>query len=155
MSQLGAVIMATKVPTKPAMMPFMKWFTANTIIPKWFPKPLQHPLAIYAAASLVQLIAIGLTITIVALVPDLTFRGALILFGVLEVAWTMGAGPGLLASFIGTILLDFFLTPPLFSLVPEKGADVLNVVLYLLVCLATNWAVARAQKSQQPLTNES
>jgi K+-sensing histidine kinase KdpD len=150
-------MMATKLPTKPTntgVNPLKKWITANTIIPKWFPKPLQHPLVVYAAASCVQLLAISLTIGLVALVPAFTFRGALILLGVIGVALTMGAGPGLFASFIGTLLLDVFLTPPLFSFVPEKEADVLNVVLYLLVCLATNWAATHAQQSQQPLTTE-
>src|SRR5215469_13804793 len=150
-------MMATKLPTTPtktAGNPLKKWIIANTVIPKWFPKPLQHVLAVYGAASCVQLLAIGLTIGLVALFPAFTFRGALILLGVIGVALTMGAGPGLLASFIGTLSLDFFLIPPLFSFIPEKEADVLTVVLYLLVCLATNWAATHAQQSEQSLTNE-
>jgi K+-sensing histidine kinase KdpD len=149
--------MATKLPTKPtktAVNPLKKWITANTVIPRWFPRPIHHLLAVYVAASCVQLLAIGLTIGLVALFPAFTFRGALILLGVIGVALTMGAGPGLLASFIGTLLLDFFLIPPVFSFVPEKAADVLTVVLYLLVCLVTNWAATHAQQSQQPQATE-
>jgi hypothetical protein len=55
-------MMTTTLPTKPTkttVNPLKKWFTANTTIPTWFPKPLQHVLTVYAAASCIQLLARG------------------------------------------------------------------------------------------------
>jgi K+-sensing histidine kinase KdpD len=128
-----------------------RWFTENTIVPEWVPKPLRHPLFMYLAAAVIQSIAIFLTVMLVFIVPDFTFRGALILLGVIGVALTLGAGPGLMASFVGTTLLDIFLTSPAVSLSLRTGADVLNVGFYATVCLATNMAASHAQRARSRL----
>jgi two-component system, OmpR family, sensor histidine kinase KdpD len=141
--------MATKSQTNSATGALKEWFTSNTVIPPWFPKRVRHPLSVYSAAGVIQIVAIGLTMGLVAIAPDFTFRGALILLGVIGVAMTMGGGPGLVASFVGATLLDFLLIPPIFSFSQKKGADVLNVVFYLIVCLATNLAAAHAQQTRQ------
>ncbi len=124
---------------------FTRWLEENTIIPLWMPKQVRHPLTTLAFASLIQIVAIALTVGIVHLVPGFTFRGALILLGVIAVALTVGGTPGLLASLLGTLLLDFFLVSPTYTLSLKKGADMLNIFFYLLVCLATNIAASHAQ----------
>lgn len=121
-----------------------RWFRANTLTPTWLPKRWQHTAVTYVAACLVQVVAILLTAGLLQLVPGFTFRGAFILLGVIVVALTMGGAPGLLASFAGTVMLDLFLVPPYFSFAITKGADLVNVLFYLIVCLATNLASARA-----------
>jgi two-component system, OmpR family, sensor histidine kinase KdpD len=122
------------------------WFRTNTFTPSWFPKSWRHPAVAYGAAVLVQIVAILLTMGILQLVPDFSFRGAIILLGVILVALTVGGAPGLLASLMGTLLLDVFVIPPTFSLALKKGADLVTVVFYLIVCLATNLAASSAER---------
>ncbi len=138
---------ATKTKALPAVVG--QWFTENTFAPDWLPDKLQQPAVPYIAAAAVQCVAIALTVGLVQLAPDFTFRGALILLGVIGVALTLGGGPGLLASLVGTVLLDFFLVPPTLSLSLDKGVNILNVIFYLIVCLATNLATAHAQRARQ------
>jgi K+-sensing histidine kinase KdpD len=124
------------------------WFDTNTFVPPWLPKRLQHSASAYAIAGLIQGVAISLTAGLIYLVPGFTFRGALILLGVIGVALTLGGAPGLLASLVGATLLDLFLVPPVLSIV-KKGADLLTIVFYLIVCLAANLSAAHAQQTRR------
>lgn len=126
------------------------WFSNNTFVPDWVPKKIQHPASAYVLAGLIQTVAIFATMGLIFFVTDFTFRGAFILLGVIGVALTLGAGPGLLASLVGATLLDLLLVPPYFTLTGKKGADFLNVFFYFVVCLATNLASSHAQKVRQP-----
>ena len=104
------------------------WFNTNTFTPDWLPKRLQHPVSAYVGAVLIQVVAIVVTIGLVAIAPDFTFKGAFILLGVIGVAFILGGAPGLLASLVGATMLDFFLVPPLFSLSLNKGGEMLSVM---------------------------
>ncbi len=124
-----------------------KWFEGNTFVPSWFPDRLRHPAFAYVAAGLLQSVAIVLTAGLIHIVPDFTFRGAFILLGVIAVALTLGGAPGLLASLVGATLLDLFLVPPFLSFL-KKGADLLTIAFYLIVCLAANLSAAHAQQTR-------
>ena len=129
------------------------WFRTNTFTPSWLPKSWRHPAVAYGVACIVQVVAILLTLGVLQLFPDFSFRGAIILLGVILVALTVGGAPGLLASLVGTLLLDVFLIPPPFSFALKKGSDLVTVVFYLLVCLATNLAASSAER-RNALRNE-
>jgi K+-sensing histidine kinase KdpD len=138
--------------TKAAPSAIGGWLQDNTIMPAWLPKGLRHPISTYIFAALVQGIAIAATVGLVQIVPDFAFRGAFILLGVIVVAATVGGAPGLFASLVGTLLLDFALEPPTFTFAMKKGSDVLAVVFYFIVCLATNLAASHAQRQGQPVS---
>lgn len=122
------------------------WFRANTFTPRWFPAAVRHPVSAFGFGILIQSVAILCTTVILNLVPDFSFRGALIIVGVVITALTVGGGPGLIASFTGTLLLQFFLLPPYFSFSLNKGSDTLSVVFYLFVCLSTNLAASHVEQ---------
>lgn len=129
-----------------------QWLHENTILPAWLPKSMRHPISTYLFAAMVQVVAIAITVGVVQLVPDFAFHGAFILLGVIAVAVTVGGAPGLFASLVGTVLLDFVLDPPTFTFSMKKGSDILAVIFYFIVCLATNLAAAHAQKQRQVLS---
>lgn len=103
---------------------------------------MSRPLAAYGLAVAVELVAVLLTVPVLALFPDFGFRGAIIILGVVGVALTLSGGSGLLASLTGTLPLEFALPPSFLSFSLEKRSDLVGVLFYLGVCLATNMATS-------------
>ncbi len=116
-----------------------RWLTENSIYPTWLPRELQrwHVLALITLA--LQVIATGLTGLILLAIPTFGFRGALLIIGASLASHLWGFVPGTLASFLGAAFIDYFLTPPYFTVSLTRSADIAATLFYLAVCLATAW----------------
>ena len=109
------------------------WIQKNTFAPEWLPEQLRHPLIGYLAAVLIE----GAAVSLILL---LLFRVSLVCLsrdshpgGVVLVALGWGAGPGFVASLVGTFLLYFVVLPPHFSWILADPADGIGLAMYLVV----------------------
>ena len=71
---------------------------------------------------------------------------------VLVVAWLGGLGPGLLATVLGTLALDYFFLPPLRSFSVEPS-DTVWLALFAAVSAATAWLVASRGRARARLAS--
>jgi signal transduction histidine kinase len=111
----------------------LRWIQGNTFAPEWLPAPLRHPLIGYLAALLIEGLAAILLLLLLTLFPLFAFQGIFALGGMLLVALGWGAGPGLFASLVTTILLYVVVFPPRFSLTLTNPADGFGLLIYLVV----------------------
>lgn len=93
-------------------------------------------------------VALALLITdwLEGLLPDTT----VFLVVILVVAWYGRLGPGLLSAVLGTLLIDYYFTPPLYSLnLTQK--DVSGLVVFLLSATLVSYASASRRRAQDDL----
>jgi signal transduction histidine kinase len=112
------------------------WFARNTYLPHWLPERARHPALVYIAAVAVEVLATALTSPIVMLFPNFGFKGMVPLLGVVFFALQFGAGPGLVATIVGTALLYVVILAPAIASILDQESDVVGILLYLIVNLA-------------------
>ncbi len=103
-----------------------------TVLPKRRPAPV--PVARQRLGWVLG--TLGMIVLAAAISPlrsSLELPGGLLcmLLGVVGVAVVGGAGPGLLGSVVGALAVDFFFTPPLYSLRIAHAADLVAIVVFL------------------------
>ncbi|MGO8946135.1 MAG: ATP-binding protein [Ktedonobacterales bacterium] len=111
----------------------VKWPAISAFAPQQWLRGWRKPAIGYLLAALMQLAAIGITLELAVLFPQFAFKGVLPLLVVAVVALTFGAGPSLLATAIGAVLLDFVMLPPQFSLALRSSSQLLELILFLAV----------------------
>ena len=104
------------------------------------------PIARYAGALLAVAAAVGLAVWLDPVV-DAT---VLLLMAVLAVAWFSGLWPALLASVIATLALDFFFTPPLYTLT-LKLAHISHLVMFAVIAVVFATASAGRRTAERSL----
>ncbi len=130
-----------------------KWFRVNTFAPHFLSGTWSQPIFGYLVAGVGQLlIVIGLLALFHTYHSFRFLEGPLILF-ILLVALGWGAGPSIVALFVGAVLLIFLVFPPTFSVSLDESSDVIEILLYIAVgltisILASNTERAR-RKSEQ------
>ena len=123
------------------------WVNSNTFTPPWLTHPWsRHPGVGYLVAVLLQVLAASVNLVINDLFPPLTFPSALPLLLVAFVALIWGAGPSLLATLVGTILLYYTVLPPQFTFVMPTLSQVVSTVWLLMVGVTTTVAGSRAER---------
>ena len=107
------------------------WMRAQAFAPSWLPVRLRSPMVGYLAAVLIQGIAVALTLLLAYTLPGFGHRSILVVLAVVLVALTWGAGPSLVATLVGAVLLDFFAFPPFFTWSFATVTDIVRVGLVL------------------------
>ncbi len=125
------------------------WFLQNTFTSRFLAPPLHHPVAGYLVALIAQCIALVLTAFLTMLFPTFRFPGALFLLGTLLVALGWGALPSIVATFIGGILLIFFLLPPYLSLTLAQIGDGVGIALYFIVGCSIGLFASQIQRARE------
>src|SRR2546423_7892877 len=111
-----------------------RWIAANTFTPTWLtPAWSRHPGVGYLAAILLQVLAALATLVLVRVFPLLEFQAALSLLMIVLVAFSWGAGPGLLAVLVGAAVHDYVILPPRFAWTFRSNSDGASLVLFLIV----------------------
>ena len=89
-----------------------------------------------------------LTLLLVNLRGDLGLSSDIVLFlaAVVGVALLGGIYPALAAAVAGTLLLNYFFTPPLYEFAIASSGDVIALVVYVAVALAVSVVVDRAAR---------
>ena len=128
-----------------------RWFQANTFAPKFLASPWSHPAFGYLVAVLGQVLAVTAITLIVHGLPSFRFAGAIVLLTVLLVAFGWGAGPSLVATLVGAVLLTFLFVPPIFSFAVAQVVDLFGVILYLVVGLTLSILASQTQQARYRL----
>ena len=111
----------------------LHWLQVNSFTPAWLPKSLRHPMLGYFVAILLQIIAVLITMSLVQLYPSFAVTGLLGVLAVALVALNWGAGPSLLATLAGVVLLNFVIMPPHFAWTFSGAKSIVETLLFLLV----------------------
>jgi K+-sensing histidine kinase KdpD len=127
----------------------IRWVQDNTFAPEWLPERLHHPLIGYLAAALVEGAALGVILVVFSLVPDFDYFAIVALMGVVIVALGWGVGPGLFATLVSTLLLDFVTGAPRFSWAITSLADPSGLVLYLVVGIIISLLAGRSERARR------
>ncbi len=110
-----------------------RWLAANSFAPNWLPRPWRRIWIGYIVAALAQLLAVPLTTWLDHTFPEFGFPSLLATLAIVLVALTFGAGPSLLATVAGAILLDYFIIMPNASPRFPRAGDAIGMALLLLV----------------------
>lgn len=103
-----------------------QWFTKNTFSPYWLKGRWRHPVASYSFAMLMELCALFVTYLLARLFPSFVFPGVLTFIAVTFIALSWGAGPGLIATVLGALLINYIVIAPYFVwdlMVGDTGYD--------------------------------
>ena len=118
------------------------WFRINSFSPGFLVSPWSHPAWGYLAAFLFQIATVSGILLLVQAYPSVRFPEALMLLVVLMISLFWGAGPGLVTTIVGTLLLALLLLPPYFSLVFARRGDAFGTALFfcvgLIICLVAS-----------------
>ncbi len=125
------------------------WFIRNTHMPRWLPASLQHPLLIYAAAVVVEVLATIVTSPIVMLFPKFGFRGIVPLLGVVFFALQFGAAPGLVTTVVSTVVLYVVILAPTIQTPLDEESHIFGIFIYLLVNLAILAMASRTEHARR------
>src|SRR5258706_10990938 len=127
------------------------WVQVNISSPRRLLARWGRPLAGYLLALLIEVVAVGLTFLLAALVPDYSLEGVLLLVGITLVALTCGVGPSVLATGVGFLLLADVVLPASLSWQHDPTAWV-DLVVFLVSGLGlgllagqSNWARRKAE----------
>jgi PAS domain S-box-containing protein len=101
-----------------------RWLQVNSFTPTWLPKSLRNPMLGYFVAILLQIIAVLITMSLVQLYPLFAVTGLLGALAVALIALNWGAGPSLLATLAGVVLLNFVIMPPHFAWTFSVGSTI-------------------------------
>ena len=102
------------------------WFRLNTRAPARMPARWHHPLVSYLLIGPLVGLALLVDVVLLALFPSFAIIDLPIILVVLLVALFWGAGPGLVATVLGTFLLYFVVYPPRFVLHWKDLVDMLE-----------------------------
>jgi signal transduction histidine kinase len=126
------------------------WFAANSLAPEWLPASLRQPLAGYLFAVGLILLATALALAAAQALPDLdAVSGVLAFLVILFVGLQWGAGPSLLATVIGTVLLYYVIDPPLFAIMGKQLVDILQGALVLFGGLCVAHAASQRERQRR------
>ena len=132
-----------------------QWMRANTFAPSWLPTRLRHPALGYVAAVILEVIAVALTLLLIAVLPAFSLPGLLVVLVVVLVALNWGGGPSLLATLVGGALLDFVVFPYRFGWSVANVADVVRVLLVLVVGLLISLVAGHVARAASQARQEA
>ncbi len=110
----------------PIVQAISDWFRLNTRSPGRVPARWQHPLVPYLLIGPLVVLAILLDVALLALFPSFAIIDLPIMLVVLLVALLWGAGPGLIATLLCTLLFYYVVYPPHFALHWKDLVDMLE-----------------------------
>ncbi len=125
------------------------WFLANTFTPTWLPKRWNHPAIGYIAAVLLQVAAVFFTLLLFQAFPTFAFAGLLEVLAIVLVALSWGAGPSLVATLVGVVLLNFVVLPPHFTWNLNNIASAVEAFLFLMVGLAITVVASQVERARR------
>ena len=126
-----------------------RWLLVHTFTPSWLPKRWHSNATGYVVAIMLQILAIFATSLFVKIFPTFIFTGLLEVLAVALVALNWGAGPSIVATFVGAILLDFFILPPHFTWSLDTAKNSVEILLFLLVGFTLSVVASRIERIRQ------
>lgn len=109
------------------------WLLARTFLPAWSTGNGYRIIGGYALAALAPAGAAAIDLALAQVFPALPVLGLLELLAVVLVALRLGAGPSLLATVVGALLLNFMVLAPHLAWNVHAAEDVAATLLFLAV----------------------
>lgn len=109
------------------------WLAENTFMPEWVPRAWRHPATCYVLAAVAQALGVLVSYLITLVYPEYALLGMLELLVVATVSIGLGAGPGVLATLIGAVLLQVVVLRPQFSWRLTRDGSLVEVSLFLVI----------------------
>src|SRR5258706_3590389 len=125
------------------------WLAMSTFTPGWLPRRWHHPIFGYFTAILLQVIAIIITLVLIHIFPTFEFAGLLEVLAIVLVAVNWGAGPSLLATLLGVVLLDFFILSPQYVLSLNSPGNIVELLLFLITGFAISIAASQIARGRR------
>lgn len=107
----------------------------------------------FLTAILLPLGAIILTVLLMLVIPAFPFQGTPMVLAILGVALLWGTGPGLFATFWGTVLLYFILLPPRLSRSLNTLEYVFETCLFLAIGITISLVTSRVERARAEAVN--
>ncbi len=107
----------------------------------------------FLAAVLLPLGAIILTVLLMLVIPAFPFQGTPMVLAILGVALLWGTGPGLFATFWGTVLLYFILLPPRLSRSLNTLEYIFETCLFLAIGITISLVTSRVERARAEAVN--
>lgn len=98
-----------------------------------------------AVLSIGVALLLGWTTPLSGLSPSALFFAA-----VMVSSWYGGLGPGLLATLLSALSIDYFLVPPVFTVVADWG-DVVRTIVFVLEAVLISWLNAKRRRLEESL----
>lgn len=126
-----------------------RWIADNTYVPSWLPEPLRRPGAGYGFAIVLAILAALATLALVAVAPTFSFFGILTILAVVLVALSWGAAPSLLATLVGTILLEIVVLPQTTHGGILRTGDLIEIGVALVVGIIVSVAASGTEQARR------
>ena len=122
------------------------WLSSSTITPEWVPAPWNHPISGFICAILIPLISILLSLLLKQIFLTFVFPATLIIIAIVVVAFLWGPGPGILATLWGTILFNWTVLSPQYSVSLNKFQDVFETCFLLAIGIIMSLVASRIER---------
>lgn len=109
------------------------WLLARTFLPAWSNGNAYRVMGGYLIAALAPASAAAIDLALAHVFPALPVLGLLELLAVVLVALRLGAGPSLLATAVGALLLNFIVLAPHLAWNVRTAADVAATLIFLAI----------------------
>ncbi len=119
-----------------------------TSVPAWVPAPWRYPLVGYLLSAGIQAAVVSVDALLVHLFPSFAFAGLLALLVVALSALIWGAGPSLVATILGAVLLDVFALPPTFAWTLDNAAVGAGLILFLVAGVTISLAATQIERAR-------
>lgn len=100
----------------------------------------------YGLAAVCAAVALVAAMWLQGLLPDTT----VFLAAVVVASWFGGLWPGLLSALLASLAIDYYFTPPLYSLDLSRK-DVSGLIVFLISAILVGWASASRRRNQDLL----
>lgn len=132
-----------------------RWLRVHTFQPAWLPGRWRHPVTGYLIACALASLAVLLTWLVTQRFSNFMFMGSLSFLVVIFVAFTFGAGPSLLATFVGVALLWYLVIPPQLSFdITQEPEALIGLSVHMIVGVSVAILASRVEQSRQQATDE-
>jgi PAS domain S-box-containing protein len=127
---------------------FQRWWLEDTFSPVWLPGRWRSLLVGYLAAVALQAILVVLSFLLFQAFPTFAFAGVLHVAAIALVALHWGAGPSLMATLVGVLLLRFAALPPSLAWNHDTLQAVVEMLLFLLAGILISVIASHNQRAR-------
>jgi two-component system sensor kinase FixL len=114
-------------------------------------RPMGRP-ASWVSRYGLAVLSVAVALAVTRLLPsDAQIRGPVFIPAIMLSAWYGGIGPGLLATGLSVLAIDYFLLPPVASLKLFALDDAAYLVVFLLSALLVAWLTGSQRRSEEAL----
>lgn len=128
-----------------------RWLRDAAYTPAWLPRPWSHPAIGYFVAVVLPALASVITLFLVIIYPAFALTGTIGILSIVAIAIFWGTGPGLLATVVGAITLNFFVFSPHFSW-SSRTDHFVETLFFLLAGIAISLMTSRIEKLRAQAT---